>query len=70
MSRMTRGEAEADRMEMERERELEQLRNPNQPKPADTEPKTPLGWAVAIIGFVCLVGFFLAFYFGAVYLIR
>jgi hypothetical protein len=67
MTRITRADAEIDaKLEREeRKRKEAELRAQGiePPKPADTEPKTPLGWIAAFIGFVCVIGFFLAFYF-------
>lgn len=67
MSRITRADAEIDaKIEREeRKRKDAELRAQGiePPKPADTEPKTALGWVVYTIGGLLMLAFFIGFYF-------
>lgn len=70
MTRITRGDAEIDaKLEREeRKRKEAELRAQGiePPNPADTEPKTALGWVIYTIGGLLLLGFFIGFYFLAI----
>ncbi len=74
MTRITRADAEIDaKLEREeRKRKEAELRAQGiePPKPADTEPKTALGWIAFTIAGLLMLGFFLGFYFLAISLLR
>jgi|GEM_PF-3066262 len=67
MTRITRAEAELDAKQdqLERKQREAELRGQGvqPPKPDDTQPKTPLGWVAYTIGSICLITFFLCFYY-------
>jgi hypothetical protein len=71
MTRITRADAEIDaKLEREeRKRKEAELRAQGiqPPKPADTEPKTALGWVVYTIGSLLVLAFFIGFYFLVIY---
>jgi hypothetical protein len=66
MSRITRGEVEADMKEEQMKRQLQEAADRAAgvvKPPPPPEPKGFLAWVLIILGVACLVGFFLGFYF-------